>query len=88
MQTQEATSYQGGSGSHPENAFFPDHVINMYNNKYYDVTCGWGPYNTLDDYLENAVYFRIFRAIDNYTVQINHYLDGSDFDIHYDLEEG
>ena len=55
-------------------------------NMYYDVTCGWGPYDTLDDYLENAVYFRIFRAIDSYTVQINHYLDESDFDVHYDLE--
>ncbi|MBR4748709.1 MAG: hypothetical protein IK083_03935 [Abditibacteriota bacterium] len=76
---QEATAYQGGSDSHPELANFIDHEINTYSGKYYDVTCGWGPYDSLNDYFEDAVYFRIFRISDGQTIQINHFLDSSDF---------
>ena len=36
--------------------------------------------DSLNDYFEDAVYFRIFRISDGHTIQINHFLDYTDFD--------
>jgi hypothetical protein len=47
---QRATDYQGFAT--PPSIGFSDHAINKINNKYYDVTCGSGPYDSLTDYLQ------------------------------------
>ncbi|MBO4548533.1 MAG: hypothetical protein J5758_04885, partial [Abditibacteriota bacterium] len=39
---QTASRFQGGG--YPNNAGFQDHVINIYDDNYYDATCGAGPY--------------------------------------------
>ena len=39
-----------GNG-YPNDRKFPDHVINVYNNTFYDVTCGIGSY----EYSENGL---------------------------------
>ena len=39
---QTASRFQGGG--HPNSGDFQDHVINIYDDNYYDATCGAGPY--------------------------------------------
>lgn len=53
---QEGTSFQGGGV--PNAAHFADHVINVYDGKYYDVTCGVGPYDSLDLYIQANAYIK------------------------------
>ncbi len=49
---QSATSFQGGiSSAGPFNM----HYINEINGKFYDATCGRGPYNTKTEYLRNNI---------------------------------
>ncbi|MBQ9358342.1 MAG: hypothetical protein IJT95_02225, partial [Abditibacteriota bacterium] len=46
-------SFQGDSN--PHTALFKDHVINTFGGKYYDVTNGSGPYDSLEAYLVNNI---------------------------------
>ncbi|MBQ9358422.1 MAG: hypothetical protein IJT95_02635, partial [Abditibacteriota bacterium] len=56
---QTAPKYQGDIILNTNDSTFQDHVINKYNNKYFDVTSGAGPYDSIEDYLVDNLYVLI-----------------------------
>ncbi len=60
----QTSPFQGGS---IPNYNYGDHVINICNNKYYDVTTGSGPYQSVQEYLIKCITIKAETAtiIDN-----------------------
>ncbi len=73
---QNGTKFQGGGD--PDLADFSDHVINKYNNKLYDVTCGKGGY---DD--SQSGFLRYLRENCCITVDDQTVCSGNDLELGY-----